>query len=263
MRTCSLVLFSIFNLVPSAFADSKEPIDPTVLIEAKNGNGPSDFAIDPDGGGPSSFVVTGQEHLYVLDALNNRVQQYDSAGNWVGSIAIPSTYDTTEKERKLAPMLTAKVPSVFRLELVDGKVSAVQFVRGKQKLLQMNGDNFALIDGPSSQVSNILPDRRDRMRHERIARLAQTAGLSMNVLEHVGPIWEIAQDGARNVWVVYANSIQIYSPAGVQLAKINAHNDGVFLSKLGNLYVLRCYSTNPDAPSSDRVRILKYSLQGK
>jgi len=79
-----------------------------IILEGKSGSGPGEFGIAVDStyegeGGPDSEIVPGpavensRGEIYVLDAVNNRIQKFTKDGQYISSIPVPSRADKNGK----------------------------------------------------------------------------------------------------------------------------------------------------------------------
>ena len=85
VQKCKLLILCIFLLVcGNAFGN----ITGEIIVRGKWGDMPGEFGIQREGlrPGPSSFDVDYSGNIYVLDDVNNRIQMFDSNGNFVKEI---------------------------------------------------------------------------------------------------------------------------------------------------------------------------------
>jgi len=73
---------------------------PQVIVEGRWGPGPDEFGMALFEGNPvfpNSLVVDGRGDIFVLDAFNNRIQQFDRKGKYLASIPIESYRRSTDE----------------------------------------------------------------------------------------------------------------------------------------------------------------------
>jgi hypothetical protein len=87
--------------LPGATVAAATAAPEQVLLRGLPGSGPGQFGMqgspardDQDALGPSSFAVGPQGSIYVLDALNGRVQRFDHRGKLLGTFPVPRRQGT-------------------------------------------------------------------------------------------------------------------------------------------------------------------------
>ena len=269
MKHHILIAISLMCLNNEIWAQTSQSIHPTVLIDARNGSGPGEFKIDrlPELDIPfHAMTVDDLGHIYLLDPWNNRLQQFDQMGKFIGVISLPSSSKTTEKELELSPMLPRTMITVDFVDCVNGQVYAVQQRRPISSkdpghLFRLQDDSFVNADGDKDAGNIRKKLSKLFFRYERKSRLKNAfaaLGVSQETFLNQHPSeknpWIITFDKNKNTWVVSYRGVNVYGPNGNPIYTEQMGTQEALVSQ-GNLYLL----SYPDSG----VRVTKYSLQGK
>lgn len=241
-------------------AQPAQSFQPTVLIQAKQGTGPGEFAARP-GEEPSAMgpAVDSQEHIYILAPLNNCLQTYDGTGTYLGCVHIQSSSMPDENLRKAGH--EGLESDMLHFGVVDDAVYALKLSRRTKHLLRLEGKSFVDDDPDLPSIWKKLPT------HWESARQVKSALMHLGLTDRqfltkypkeTGALLEgIYWDMRSNLWVVSAMAVRIYDPADSLIHEIKARGiwSGHTFSKRGNLYVMETDDSG--------IRVSKYSLQGK
>ncbi len=275
MKRPVMLIVALVFACDMAYPQMPKSIQPVTLIEARDGSGPGELNIVPEQSPLHGFAIDDQEHIYILDALNNRLQEYDDNGKLIRSIPISSSSPTTPDEQKRG--LAAKIITVEAIDFINGSLYAVQQRAtgdarhpGRRHLIRMEGGGFVNVDDDKAArgILNMLTpahynDLRARDLREGFSQLGTTQEkfVARHPLEKSRPILGILRDKDGDIWSV-GNTIRVYSPTG---ALIYEKSEQYFIttefSTHGNLYVMAYYVDS--ATQYWAIRITKYSLSGK
>ncbi len=276
MKRCYMLIIASVFASGIAYPQTSESIQPITLIEARNGSGPGEFSIMPEEEGPwPGLVIDNQEHIYILDTLNNRLQEYDETGKLVRSIAIPSSSPTTSEERMRD--LPALIGIVEAIGFINGSICVLQqrnvadsMHPAPPHLLCLRGDGFVNADhdkDASTILKTLAPAHYNALHarelNEGFAQLGTTEEKfrSRHPLEKSKYIFRILRDKNRNVWSV-GNGVRVYSPMGTLIyEKSEPYFITSEFSRRGNLYVMAYFIDS--ATKYWAIRVTKYSLFGK
>ena len=261
MNIIAVIVLSCANA--PVMAQSAQSFQPTVLIQAKQGMGPGEFAGRSSEDSPLIMgpVVDDQEHIYILAPLNNCLQSYDSSGKYWGCIPIQASSMPDEYLRKAGH--DELDSDILSFGAVNNAVYALKALSGPvEHLFRLEDKSFVNDDADLPKIRGKLVHRGDAA--QRLKSALTQLGMTKQQFEAryfdkglsdalAGIYW----DARNNMWVVSSRAIKVYSPAGSLIYEKKAVViwGGHVFSKRGNLYVIEY------VPSG--IRVLKYSLQGK
>ena len=247
-----------------------QTIKPVVLIKAKDGSGPGEYALDAEDYVFPPPIIDDQENIYILDTFNNRVQYYDSTGNYLGAIPIKSSEPPTEGEDN---------PTVDRIRFIDGNIYAIRrLCRGNPNdhecrvgyLLKRAGNSFVNADDDG----NAALIRKKLMLHPIVKAQKELPGefiglgltresfftrypAEKNEREY---LYRLVLDKNKNLWC-FGSSIKVFSPTGTLIYGKDIMGYNTILSKRGNFYMLM--NSFEDSEGGYVLSVTKYSLQGQ
>lgn len=280
MKRFVMIIVMLMGWDAQARAQSFQPL---VLVGADcGGRGPGQFDFEMESVPLEGLAIDENEHIFIIDEFNNRVQQYDEKGGYIGAIAFPPAVPPTEAEMQRNPDIPERPTFVEKILFVNGTLYARQqrCINGYSDyscrvgyLLRAQGNSFVNADQDKDAKRILLmftakyvaaKFKRDLLvAYARLGvkpedaykrfPLGAECGVSRNCV-----IAQVFADSKGNAWVLSSEGLLVFGRTGSLLYKNNdvAHN--AVLSTQGNLYLIFYADTRKDC-----VRVEKYSLFGK
>jgi len=247
-----------------------EKYESKVLIVGKWGEKPGEYKYRPwqgDFDWPRSFAVDDNEHIYVLDYINNRVQHYDGDGKFLGTIPIESYLPASGDELKqLAAKDLGDYPSIWvkRIVWLDGVLYAIQEKRHEESILKMQDGSFVRL-ASAKERADVKKKLSSGSRKEELKKhFKDDKRFKATVFNDPHrcakpPCEELSYDGANlgnayfnksgNNWVLDGKIIRKYDANKKLLVEIPYEGKPITVSARDGLYVLDLYTTKTGDPS--------------
>lgn len=236
-----------------------EEYESKLLIIGKWGDKPGEYQYrmwEGEFEWPRQFIVTDEEHVYILDQLNNRVQHYNEEGKLLEVIPIESYKLANKEETEGNHGMPFSTVSVDRFKYIDGQIYALTHKRlGKvwgEHVFKLNSGHFEEMSGAEElmRVTQEIPGTKDgdalkkifagKRRFQVMARKGEFGPYETFAYDGMN-IDMMTQDGHGNMWLMGGRDVKKYSPDGRLLFKISCDTESVAISKAGNVYLLGLY----------------------
>lgn len=281
----------------------KERYESKILIEGKWGDKPGEYEYSMNEGNfswPRQFAVDDKENVYIVDALNNRVQHYDADGKLVAAIPLRGVaWLEPQKSDKRPASYSTRTIAIDRILFSDGAIYVVQsewiskgkgYGYEKKNVFVLKGKHFVGINGTAAQavLEQIKPDpfsieglkklkelfKNDAHFRVGTARTGMTDSAGKYVLKTYDiPIYNgqkvsfFFKDNKNNLWVHFPKTAHKYTSDGVLLAEIAIGDEYPVVAPDGEgVYSLVLSTDRPGNPQNlgfddyKGIRIKKYTL---
>jgi len=256
----------------------------TMLIVGKWGEKPGEYQYTIWEGSydwPRQFVVTDNEHIYILDQINNRVQHYNADGKLLEMIRIASYKLANEAEIKSNNGLIFSVVSIDRLRYIGSRLyaSGSQYHKNgwEDVLWRLEGKSFKKVTTAKErsifekEIADPHKAVRTALQGDRkfeVKVISSNAGTREELLYNGISLLQLLQDKDVNIWARSRNSIRKYSPKGDLLFEMPLKYEQITVSKSGNLYLMSLYPPKKDGASGvafedayEGISVRKYYLK--